>query len=269
MSQNHGLYQRITTLLTKNPWGILLAYISIFGFVYVLIWTIIEPLGIIDNFKPSVAQHRTLIYLFFVSFFSSHLLIIFIFLNNFSNINQEPISIEKNKYLERIGFSHLDTLILNCWNTSEQPNPNEPVLKKEDDGIMGEFLSISGYSNFALDYHVKIISRTAKIIEYIVFPKKDHVLYLNVDVISSDGSKAKNCWVNLSITESQIRPHGDGKHEWVFPITPVSNSGDWLKYKINIEESVRNTFGKEGWKYKKLVRLRTRGNSQIKSISIL
>jgi hypothetical protein len=268
MTQIQNFYQKNITLIMKNPWGILLSYLTIFSIVYGITWFVIEPLGILDSFKPLIVQFRILFYLSFVSLISSHLLIIFIFINKLSNKNQSFNFSNINTYLEQISFSFQDTSILQCWKVVEKSDPNEPILKKEIDGIMGEFLSISGSSFFALDYQVKVVTRNAKILEYIVIPQNDHVLYLNVDVITADGSQTKNCWVNLGVNKLKIKPYGDGKIEWDFPITHVSRTGDWLKYQVNIDEAIKKTFGTEGWKYKNLNKLRLRGNSKIKTITI-
>jgi hypothetical protein len=240
-------------LKLRDGWiGIIYAFLIFVVLSYIIIWSFIEPIGISDSFGNGIGiLNSRLFYHCLLSFIIALIMTICLY----KLVKQ---------YIEKIGYGVNDKNIQSCWTLSE----GKPILSKLKDGYFGAVLKIDSTDSYAIDYNVSIKARRAKAIEYIVNPESGFVLYIRVQVKSKNNEKSDNKWIALVLNSVAPTPLGTGDNEWSYPVVPKNLPGPWLRFNLNINHIVKETHGKNGWKYHNLIGIRIRGKAIIESIRI-
>lgn len=180
---------------------------------------------------------------------------------------------EPGELLEKIGFDYSDSPTNHGWRILECPDETQVVLRHFDDGFVGSAIEIRSTVWYAMDYAVKPVAVFGSIVEFVaILENKASIIYAGFSLRSSDDSKSKPgpFWLNFPVGKGQPIPHGDGNTEWSFPVEPtlLHPGSSWVRFQVDLNEAVNQTFGTLGWRFGQLIGFRLRGNLSLTQISI-
>jgi hypothetical protein len=170
--------------------------------------------------------------------------------------------------IDTITFNYLDSPTKHGWEVWESNDETQPKLKRVSDGFFGNVLEVRSTIRYAMDLNVSPAAQAGTMIEYTAKLEQDYGLYALVSVQSKDGSKTENVWFNFQIGLAQPEPLGEGHGEWKIFITPEQIGGNWLLFRADLIDIIVHTVGSNGWSYRKLKRIRLRGNLSLAHIKI-
>ncbi len=176
---------------------------------------------------------------------------------------------EYGSLLEKIEFDYQDPPTKHSWRIVDCPDKTRVSLRFFDDGFVGRALEIEATVRYAMDCTVSPSVELGSVVEFVTkLETGGSVVYARLSVQSSDSSRSKAVWFNFPVGKGQPWPHGDGSSEWSFPVTPTHLGGNWLQFRVDLNEAVRQTYGKDGWRFEKLRGFRLRGNLSLAYISV-
>lgn len=211
--------------------------------IYTLVWGIIEPLGLewIENHK-SIWR---------------------ILLLSFSAIVTAILSIKlSSSLLDKIDADGPDRTLQESYSSTGRPTVT--VLQ---DPKLGNVVSIKGqYHQDELDWAIKSSAQKATTLEIIFKNNKVFYFYLRVVMLSQNGQVPTTRWIRFDNSMATPDIYQNDPHEMGIHYDSSSFNG-YNKAKININESVRKTYGQAGWIYDKIMLFRIRCNDgTVKSV---
>jgi hypothetical protein len=176
----------------------------------------------------------------------------------------------KGKLVRKITFEYLpDPPTRHGWHlVVDDPSKESPKFNKVDDGFFGTVLDIEAQKSYYMDFLVRPAEAVGHLVEFIVKPEYTSRLYVRVKVLSKDGSNLKDVWLKIEVGRGSPKPLGQGTREWTVFISPTLIGKGWISMCINLPEQIKETFGKDGWKFDKLMGFRVRGKISLASISV-
>lgn len=136
------------------------------------------------------------------------------------------------------------------------------------DGEYGKVLSIKPISIYNMDTQIPDSYKYAKYYEFIMKPGKTYKFYASVIISSQNGSASKEVWLGFKEGRDKPAPLDDGTYEWLIELTPDSSEFGWKIFFIDLPDSVKQTYGKTGWKYEAISAIRIRGELEIAQINL-
>lgn len=189
-------------------------------------------------------------------------------------LNTPPQSPTSNLLaLETLQFDYGDSPINHGWKVAEGDSQGIS-FKSISDNKVGRALEISApIENFyAIDYELNPI--TAEFGNYLEFVSKFDdertSFYAYINMMRDDG-KTQNGWLKFKIGKSEpvLYEKTTGEQEWVIYVTPVLfPNTSWMKMQIDLRKAIQDTYGIDGWTFKKLLKFRFRGNLSLDYITI-
>jgi hypothetical protein len=175
--------------------------------------------------------------------------------------------------LETIQFDYADPPMNHGWQLVEG-NPQLITFEKLNDATVGNALKISSPSDntYALDYILSPqSSEFGNSLELVAnYYDAQTSFYVYVSMVNNNGD-IQSGWLKLKIGKDQALPSQKtvGEQEWLLYVKPEAFlDQNWVQMQIDLTEAVQETFGKDGWTFKKLLRFRIRGNLWIDYITI-
>jgi len=144
----------------------------------------------------------------------------------------------------------------------------KPIFKLLTDGKFGKVLEIKPASSYHLDINIPAFYREANIYEVIVKPIEYYQFYARVKIISQNKKHNKLVWLAFTVGKGSPAPLAKGTDEWKIELSPDRLDYGWLKFKINLSEAVKKTYGKEGWQFDEFKSIRFRGELTLAEINI-
>jgi len=152
---------------------------------------------------------------------------------------------------------------LNNWNTAEQ-NPEREII---DDGILGKTIHFKGAERDASDFDIVGAANTGSVLIVKYIPLKEFRMYAKINMISEDKKDFKIGYIHFSHSlEKPINIFGDD--EWSYPVNFRIIANTWFISSLNLKKATKDTFGKDGWKFKEIRGIRIRGTGQLNAIMI-
>lgn len=180
--------------------------------------------------------------------------------------------ISKLKRLGQVGFDFLpDSPDKHGWEIVLEPEngatetPLPPEFSISTESPVAGALSISNKDRYFMDFLVDQTQGMAEFIEFYCKYIRSASFYLNVKVTSRDGSQNDSVWLcYLPARERAIQAY---KNEWQIPMPGEVLEGGWTAAKISVADDISRTFGKDGWVYRSIQRIRLRGSLDISPIT--
>jgi len=182
---------------------------------------------------------------------------------------------ESNGKLSKVGQVRFDYLpsppTAHGWQVAfgkETPPDKQLVpefLAAQDAPISGS-LCIRDKGQYAMDFTIEQVQSLANVVEYYVKPTRSGTFYLNVRVSSLDKTQTKFVWLRHVIGTGAPRRLND--KEWSLEVQGEVLEDGWTSVKLSVSDEVDQTFGKEGFVYEALSRIRIRGSLCISPISL-
>jgi hypothetical protein len=117
-----------------------------------------------------------------------------------------------------------------------------------------------------MHYDVSQDESSATQVNLTLKPGADWFVCFNVRVVSLESSIGRDVWLSAKFSKKDPLYYKDSKAEWKIELPKTILEKDWALLSINLPKSVEATFGKEGWEYEKLTRIKLRGDLTIARI---
>ncbi len=170
--------------------------------------------------------------------------------------------------LQRIDFDYQDSPTNHGWVLLEsEADETQLVIEPISDQFVGNAISISSPVRYAMDFEVGLAAaQLGRVVEFVADLKGNAAIFALVSLERPDGSTLTG-WLKLTTGKGQ--PKLVDPDEWQLFIEPVSTKGgDWLLYRIDLQDAVMQTFGIDGWKFQQLEKFRIRGDLSLDYIHI-
>jgi hypothetical protein len=166
---------------------------------------------------------------------------------------------EELTLLQRIDFDYQDSPENHGWRIEGNPG-----FSLQPGGV----LDITSRKLYSMHHTVTPLACSGTLIEFVArYEAHNTAVYARVAIQSQDGSENDEVWLKI-----QIGPHppeqARGTHEWIWYVQPALLDGGWSRFEVNLPDAVKETFGAEGWSYRKLIGFRLRGRLKIKQILV-
>jgi hypothetical protein len=169
--------------------------------------------------------------------------------------------------ISRIRFDYLpDSPTKHGWELVEG-TVNPPVHSVASDGPTQECIELRSHGKYAVDFKMPEKLRHSDKIEYYAKYSVGATFYIQVQLSTRDGIKVREGWI--AIFPGKAPPKQESTQEWSvhFPATPLGSG--WLRFELSLPEMVESTFGRDGWVYDRLNRIRLRGNICLSPIDLV
>lgn len=171
------------------------------------------------------------------------------------------------KRVGKIDFDYLPATPTNHgWDLKVDLGELLPELSAALDTPIPGSLLISSKGRYRLDYEVGPSGSLCNFVEFALKPTNGSIVYANIKVRSRDGSESADVWLAHTIGIEQ--PKRLGPIEWQVSVGGEVLDNEWLLLKLSISDEVHNTFGRDGWVYQSLLRVRLRGSMSISPITL-
>src|SRR6266849_3753404 len=175
-----------------------------------------------------------------------------------------------NVLVERINFDYLpDSPLNHDWTVGyNDPGAGAKWLGAADASISDSISIEMDDPHCAIDYRV---SRNAALSDRLTCDVKfsdSTMLFVRVQLASGDGSGTTKLIKYILGTESPSPTQGYEDHEWTLPISPPALRNGWRRLDIILADSVAQTWGRFGWRFRGLLMIRLRGKLSISPISL-
>jgi hypothetical protein len=170
--------------------------------------------------------------------------------------------------IEKIDFDYQDSPTKHGWTLLEsEADETQLVIEHISDQFVENAISISSPVKYAMEFEVgSAAAQLGKVVEFAANLDKNAAFFVYVSLERDDGSTT-NGWLKLTIGKGQPAPVD--QDEWRLFIQPVSTKGgDWLLYRVDLQDAVMETFGNDGWKFQQLEKFRIRGDLSLDYIHI-
>lgn len=266
--------------------GLIVAYAFIFILTYIAMWQIAEPLNILDDARLNQLsdrmKQRVFFYPILTLLISAHITLVLELIfrwRSWPSYSITPQTYDRSSpegpmvdadtgLIHRIDFNYKDSPTKHGWQIGDE---SQFVFKPYSDGHVGSALEIKSLSWEAMDYHVSDVNPAAELgtgIEYVTQLGKRAVIYTLVSIQSQDRAESRDVWLNFQVGRRPPEPLGEDRSEWSVYVQPVHREGPWLVFQVDLNDAVKRTYGKEGWKFVGLKRFRLRGSLSLAHISV-
>jgi len=170
--------------------------------------------------------------------------------------------------IQRIDFDYQDSPTQHGWKMLENEASEEEVnIEHTFDQFVGNAISITSPTRYGIEYTVGLpAAERGKVLELVANLTKDAYIYTYIGLVSDDGSTTDG-WLKLTIREGPPKPIDDD--EWQLTMEQVSSKGgNWLFYRIDLQDAVKQTFGSDSWEFQRLEKFRIRGDLSLVYIEI-
>lgn len=172
------------------------------------------------------------------------------------------------KPLKKIVFEYSDSPVLHGWKLGDIENDQDVSIEHAKDGFIGKVVEIKSATGYKMEFDVPPGAIFGNFVEFAVKLEHNARLFTSIRVKSNNSTETKTAWLKYKAGIGAPYPVGRGNYEWCHPIKPINLGGEWLLFQIDLEQAVKETFGKKGWEFGELSRLRVRGNLSLAYISI-
>ncbi len=170
--------------------------------------------------------------------------------------------------LQMIDFNYQDAPLNHGWKISETPDSTQPVFKHVSDGFFGSALKIRSTARYAMDISVNATAQVGQVIEFAAKLEANYAVYAKVNVQSQNGTNTNDIWLNFQVgIDGETRELNE--QEWIVYATPNPIGENWSLFRIDLKEALALSFGKKGWRFRKLRGFRLRGNLHMAYIKVL
>lgn len=236
------MYDNLIERINRGSWQQIIAFLILWFGVYSIAWTIIEPLF----FMPANSHLAIWRIAYIGGTFIICAVIFFVF-------------IYKRK-LERFGFEEGDS---NISKVARRHGTGSISIIQ--DGYHGQVFRLFANSDQnRIDFDVKASAHKAKFLIITYKPDPDLYFYARVSVISKNYRTETGKWLRFETSRSTYQTANDDE-EMGIPVNAKDDDG-FLRVTINMAKTVRNAFGRHGWKLDKILQIRARGTGNLKSI---
>lgn len=170
--------------------------------------------------------------------------------------------------IQRIDFDYDDSPTQHGWKMMASEATEEEVnIEHTFDQYVGNAISITSPVRYGIEFTVgSLAAERGKVLELVADLTEDAYIYTYISLVKDDGSTT-NGWLKLTIREGPPKPVDND--EWQLSMERVSSKGgDWLLYRIDLQDAVMQTFGNDGWKFQQLEKFRIRGDLSLNYIEI-
>ncbi len=186
---------------------------------------------------------------------------------------QKTVRVESTNPIQMIDFDYPDSLLNHGWTLKDGDERNL-VINHISDNLVGSAVAISSTDVYGLDFPIGLEAKqNGKVIEFVATFQDNGYVYAFVELARDDGT-TKTGWLKLG--PGEVKPAavslgmGTGEDEWLVPLKPILSLGlNWIRYQIDLEDAVDNTFGVDGWKFQRLNKVRIRGKLSLDYIAVL
>ncbi len=192
-------------------------------------------------------------------------IVVFLFLRFFEQANQQQVQNSERLLLEQINFDYWDSPELHGWNVVDPQPPNFTHITS---GYIGKALQITSDEGYAMDYSVSSTVGFGTVVEYVLKPDENTMVYTKINVLSQDGTVSKEKWFTFVPGTRKPTVHYDDRSEWTIFVNPEQLGNGWVIYRVNLEEISKDTIETDGWELEKILAIRLRNSMSIASISI-
>jgi len=144
-----------------------------------------------------------------------------------------------------------------CLSAIKPPTPGSIEIK--DNGI------------YYMDYSIEPINSFANLVEFCIKPTKSSRFYLSIELSSRDKKYRKTRWLKYVVGEGQPEPLinkiTNEITEWTIYKEGEPLEDGWTRLKLQLHEDVESTFGREGFVYQSVKRIRLRGSMCLSPIT--
>jgi hypothetical protein len=115
-----------------------------------------------------------------------------------------------------------------------------------------------------MELEVSPVAQSGNFIEFVAVLQKDASIYVYVG----------RGWLRFIAGKGQPEPYYDEADntyvgEWLIYVDPISSKGgNWLLYQIDLQDTIQDTFGNDGWHFQNLRKVRLRNNLSLDYISV-
>src|SRR5581483_8149897 len=135
------------------------------------------------------------------------------------------------------------------WNRQQQPQPY--AIDFSLDPINHEFVN-------RLRFSAKFTT------------EDDTIFFTEVELATYDGSKGDSRWIKHYVGSKPATPGAPNyKNEYIRWMAVKKLANGWSEFDIFLPSAVAETWGKEGWTFKRLKTIRIRGNISITPIDLI
>jgi hypothetical protein len=236
------MFDTIIDKINKGTKQQILAFFILWLAIYGTAWTIAEPLNL------HIVLEKTCLWRW-VFIGTTFLVTICIYFSFFFR-----------RKLERVGLEPGDTNLLETLKST-----GSPKLSLQNDGFHGKVLNvIANFGNDHLNWDIKASANKAVFLTLIFKPEPDLMFYARVNVLSKNKKGFNLKW--LRFEPSMSLPQSIEDHEEMgVPVTASDDNG-LLHINVNLVKTISNAFGNHGWRYDKVISIRSRGSGKIKNI---
>jgi len=122
-----------------------------------------------------------------------------------------------------------------------------------------------------MDYSIEPINSFANLVEFCIKPTKSSRFYLSIELSSRDKKYRKTRWLKYVVGEGQPEPLinkiTNEITEWTIYKEGEPLEDGWTRLKLQLHEDVESTFGREGFVYQSVKRIRLRGSMCLSPIT--
>jgi len=154
---------------------------------------------------------------------------------------------------------------LHDWRITSK-GEGEARFESTRDGRRGRVLNITLGANQYMDYSVSSSLSSATTMSLILKPGSEWFALFYIAVRSQDGTASKDVWISATYSNRAPEYYRDSKSEWRIELLPNQLENGWTELLVDLQDSVRKTFGREGWQYNRLLKIRLRGELTIAQI---
>jgi hypothetical protein len=201
----------------------------------------------------------------FISTISALLLGFFIGRRRFSQ-NQS-----RRKPIKTIGFNYQEPFTQHGWELFTQ-DPNKIKISHVSDGFLGKVLEIKAEAQYAyaMDYQVDSSAVHGRFLEFAAMFEDQAYVYSLVRTQSRDRSTSRELWLKFvnGMREPELVDSSKNSEEWLYYINPTRIEGNWLLFRVDLNDAVKRTIGRNGWHLNQLQKIRLRGDQRLAYISI-
>ncbi len=176
--------------------------------------------------------------------------------------------------VQKIDFDYQDSPINNGWAMIEAGSPPVVFSHMADENVGGA-IDINSPVKYGMDFNINSAAiQFGNMIEFVADMRENAAVYA-LAVIRQESGNTTTGWLKFVLAEGKILPtavtigSGNGSDEWLINVSPVLHrGGNWLLFQVDLRDAVNDTFGKDGWSFSALQKLRLRGNLSLDYITI-
>lgn len=250
-----------------SPFGYVGSFVTLIG-----VFLILTGLGIIKIEKITVQAGKTtwMLGLFLALGGLAFLFVDFLVPPTYST-SLTPTAVPEVILLQTIDFDYQDSPINHGWEIVDASDESLVEIEHISDSFVGKAIRVHSSTWYGMDFDIGQPYQMGDIIELTVDFEDWASIYVLVSLVHQT-KPASTGWIKFS--PGKLDPHivdigNTGQGEWEVFIQPLEKvGGEWFLYQVDLAQAVEDTFGRDGWTYLQLEKVRIRGNLALDRISI-